>query len=78
MPRKPKNKQKYAIYDNNVKILVIENEDDIRSALFAYGFECATRCDLDLALPEGKTFIALKVNPIKGTREVHHIVMIKE
>ena len=78
MPRTRKQKPRYAIYDNNVKLITIENESDMPSAIRSFGFECASRCEFDLAMPEAVTYIAIKLNPIKGCREVHHLVLIKE
>lgn len=77
MPR-PKRKQKLVVYDNNVRLITLESETDLQGVIRAFGFECAARCDFDLAMPEAVTYIAIKVDPVKGSREVHHLVLIKE
>lgn len=76
--RKKKNDPKLTIYDNNVKLVSVASQEDIRPALRAFGYEAAAKCEIDFAVPEGETYIALKVNPIKGIREVHHIFIVKE
>ena len=75
MPRK---KQKYGLYDNGIRLVALESEMALINAMKLFGFECAARCDFDLAMPEAVTYIAIKLNPIKGCREVHHLVLIKE
>lgn len=77
MPR-TKRKQKLVVYDNNVRLITLESETDFQRVIWGFGFECASRCDFDLAMPEAVTYIAIKVDPVKGSREVHHLVMIKE
>ena len=77
MPR-TKRKQKLSVYDNNVRLITLESEADLQGAIRAFGFECAAKCDFDLAMPEAVTYIAIKVDPVKGSREVHHLVIIKE
>lgn len=77
MPRKKK-EQILTIYDNNSKLVSVSSEDDIKQALRSFGYEAAAKCEIDFAVPEGSSYIAIKVNPVRGQREVHHIFIVKE
>ena len=76
MPRK-KQAQKLAIYDNNVKLAVVDTEDEIRQALRSFGYEAAVQCNVDI-IPDQISYMAMKVEAVRGKHEVHHIIIVKE
>lgn len=77
MPRGKKTQARYTIYDNNVKMRTVDHDGEILPALALMGFECAVRCE-SFIVPDTITYMALKVNPVRGTREVHHVFVVKE
>ena len=77
MPRGKKTPARYVIYDNNIKMRAVDHDGEILPALALMGFECAVRCE-SFIVPDTITYMALKVNPVRGTREVHHVFVVKE
>lgn len=77
MARSKKTLQRYSIYDNNVKMKTVDHEGDVLPALALMGFECAVRCE-SFIVPDTITYMALRINPVRGTREVHHVFVVKE
>ena len=76
MPRKKVN-QRLAIYDNNIKLGSVATVDEIKPMLRQFGYEAAVHCDVSM-VPEQDSYMAMKLEPVRGKHEVHHIVVVKE